>query len=191
MKLLIIGVLLWSCVHLYPSLFAARRDAISERLGSKYKGIYALCIIFSIVLIVLGWKHTVPEFVYQNPAWGRPLNMITMFFAIMLLGAGSAKGISRIKQYIRHPMLMGVVVWSVGHLLANGDIRSVILFGGMLIWAIVSMITINHRDGAWVKPSEIAGVKREGILLAITVVVYLVLFMTHRFFAGMPLVNVS
>ena len=111
-----------------------------------------------------------------------------MFFAIMLLGAGSSKGISRIKQYVRHPMLMGVVVWAVGHLLANGDIRSLILFGGMLIWAVVSMITINRREGAWVKPSEIAGVKREGILLVITVVVYLVLFMTHRFFAGMPLV---
>ncbi|PWQ93619.1 NnrU family protein [Leucothrix arctica] len=188
MNLLIIGVLLWSCVHLYPSIFSARRDAISERMGKSYKGIYAVCIVFSIVLIVIGWKHTIPEQVYVNPSWGRHLNMLTMFFAIMLLGAGSSKGISRIKQYIRHPMLMGIVVWSVGHLLANGDIRSLILFGGMLVWAIVSMITINRRDGAWVKPTEIAGVKREGILLVITIVVYLVLFMTHRFFAGMPLV---
>jgi uncharacterized membrane protein len=191
MKLLIIGVLLWSCVHLYPSVFAARRDAIVERLGKPYKGIYALCIVFSIVLIVLGWKHTVPEQVYTNPTWGRHLNMLTMFFAIMLLGAGSSKGISRIKQYIRHPMLMGVVVWSIGHLLANGDIRSVILFGGMLTWAIISMVTINLRDGAWVKPSEIAGVKREVILLVITIVVYLVLFMTHRLFTGIPLIYAS
>jgi len=86
-------------------------------------------------------------------------------------------------------MLTGVAVWGIGHLLANGDIRSVILFGGMTIWAIVSMITISRNEGAWVKPAEVAGVKREGILLGITVVVYLVLFVSHRWFAGMPIVG--
>ena len=114
--------------------------------------------------------------------------MLTMLLAILLFGAGSATGISRIKQYIHHPMLLGMVVWGIGHLLANGDIRSLILFGGLTIWAIINQITINRRDGTWGKPAEVAGVKREGILLAITVVVYLVLFMTHRFYTGMPIV---
>lgn len=188
MTLLIIGVLLWSSVHLYPSLFPQRREQMVEKLGKKYQGIYAAVIVFSIVLMVLGWKATIPEQVYNSPAWGRHLHMLTMVFAILLLGAGSSKGISRIKQYIRHPMLTGVVVWGIGHLLANGDIRSLILFGGLTIWAIVNQITINRRDGAWVKPAEIAGVKREGILVAITIVVYLVLFMTHRLYSGMPIV---
>jgi len=58
----------------------------------------------------------------------------------------------------------------------------------MTIWGIVSLFTISRNEGAWVKPSEIAGVKREGILLGITVVLYLVLFMSHRWFAGMPIV---
>jgi len=189
MGLLIIGVLLWSAVHLYPSLFPQRRAQFIEKLGSKYQGVFALCIVFSIILIVLGWRSTVPNPVYDVPSWGRGLNMLTMFIAILLLGAGSSKGISRIKQYIRHPMLTGVAVWGIGHLLANGDIRSVILFGGMTIWAIVSMITISRNEGAWVKPAEVAGVKREGILLGITVVVYLVLFVSHRWFAGMPIVG--
>jgi uncharacterized membrane protein len=188
MKLLIIGVLLWSSVHLYPSIFAERSKAISERLGKTYNGIYSFCIGFSVLIIVLGWQNTIPEQVYNNPAWGRSLNMLTMFFAILLLGAGSSKGISRIKQYIRYPMLMGVVVWATGHLFANGDIRSLILFGGMLVWAIVMMISNARCDGAWVKPTEIAGVKREAILLVITIVVYLVLFMSHRLFTGIPLV---
>ena len=189
MGLLVIGVLLWSVVHLYPSLFPARRNQMVEKLGSKYKGVFALCIVFSIVLIVLGWRSTVPNPVYDVPSWGRHLNMLTMFIAIMLLGAGSSKGISRIKQYIRHPMLAGIVVWGAGHLIANGDIRSLILFGGMTVWAVVSMLTISRNEGAWVKPAEIAGAKREGILLGITVVVYLVLFMSHRLFAGMPLIG--
>lgn len=188
MTLLIIGVLLWSCVHLYPSLFPQRRELMMEKLGSKYQPVYALIIVFSIVLMVLGWRGTVPEQVYNVPAWGRHLHMLTMLLAILLFGAGSATGISRIKQYIRHPMLLGMVVWGIGHLLANGDIRSLILFGGLTIWAIINQITINRRDGTWVKPAEVAGVKREGILLAITVVVYLVLFMTHRFYTGMPIV---
>lgn len=188
MGLLVIGVLLWSCVHLYPSVFPERRAAVSEKLGSKYQGIYALCIVFSIVLMVMGWRTTVPEPVYDAPSWGRHLHMLVMIVAILLLGAGSPSGSSRIKQFIRHPMLSGVVVWGVGHLLANGDIRSLILFGGLTIWAIVNQITINRRDGKWVKPTEVASIKREGILVVITIVVYLVLFMTHRFYTGMPLV---
>ena len=188
MGLLIIGVILWSVVHLYPSLFPDRRNQLIERLGSKYQGIFALTIVFSIVLIVLGWRSTVPNPVYDVPSWGRHLNMFTMFIAILLLGAGSTTGISRIKQYIRHPMLTGFIIWGIGHLFANGDIRSVILFGGMTIWGIVSLFTISRNEGAWVKPSEISGVKREGILLGITVVLYLVLFMSHRWFAGMPIV---
>lgn len=189
MALLIIGVLMWSVVHLYPSLFSERRDAVKARLGKTYDGVFAACIVFSIMLIVIGWKAAVPEPVYQAPLWGRYLNMATMLLAILLLGAGSAKGKSRIKQYIRHPMLTGILVWSVGHLLANGDIRSLVLFGGMALWAIISQIAINRRDGHWEKPTEVASVSREGILVAITVVVYLVLFMTHRYFTGMPLVG--
>lgn len=188
MGLLVIGVLLWSCVHLYPSVFPQRREAVIEKLGSKYKGIFAACILFSIFLIVMGWKATIPEPVYNPPTWGRHLHMVTMIIAIALLGAGSPKGVSRIKQYIRHPMLAGVLVWGVGHLLANGDIRSLILFGGLTLWSVINMITINRRDGHWQKPTEIASIKREGILVVATIVVYLVLFATHRFYAGMPLV---
>jgi uncharacterized membrane protein len=189
MNLLIIGVLLWSVVHLYPSIFPNRRSLLIERLGNKYSGIFALCIVFSVALIVLGWRSTVPYPVYDVPSWGRHLNMLTMFIAILLLGAGSSKGISRIKQYIRHPMLTAVIVWGLGHLLANGDVRSAILFGGMTIWAVISLVTISRTEGAWVKPAEVAGAKREGILLAITVVVYLVLFMSHRWFAGVAIVG--
>ena len=189
MGLLIIGVLLWSVVHLYPSVFPARRAELIDNIGNKYQFIFALCIVLSILLIVLGWRSTVPNPVYDVPSWGRHLNMLTMFVAILLLGAANSKGISRIKQYIRHPMLAGVIVWGIGHLIANGDIRSVILFGGLTIWAIISLFTISRTEGPWIKPTEIAGVKREGILLGITIVVYLVLFMSHRWFAGMPIVG--
>ena len=88
MGLLIIGVLLWAVVHLYPSIFPERRSQLMERLGSKYQGIFALTIVFSILLIVLGWRSTVPNPVYDIPSWGRHLNMLTMFIAILLLGAG-------------------------------------------------------------------------------------------------------
>lgn len=189
MSLLIIGVLLWSIAHLYPSVFSGRRTQLIEKLGSKYQGIFAAVIVFSVVLIVLGWRSTVPNPVYDVPSWGRGLNMMTMFIAILLIGAASSKGISRIKQYIRHPMLTAVIVWGIGHLLANGDIRSVILFGGMTVWAVISLVTISRNEGTWIKPAEVAGVKREGILLAITVVVYLVLFMSHRWFAGIPIIG--
>ena len=149
MGLLIIGVLLWSAVHLYPSLFPDRRHQLIERLGTKYQGIFALCIVFSIVLIVIGWRSTALTPVYEAPSWGRHLNMFTMFISIILLGAGSATGISRIKQHLRHPMLIGLIVWGTGHLFANGDIRSVILFGGMVVWGLVSLFMISRNEGAF------------------------------------------
>ena len=185
---LILGLFIWIDIHLIPILFPALCDKLRTHLGKAYQGLFALAIVAGVILIVVGWRNTLPLPVYDPPSWGKAANMVLMFVAILLLGAGSSKGISRIKQYVRHPMLTGVMVWSIGHLLANGDIRSIILFASMGIWAVLSQVTINQREGAWQKPTEIATMKRESILLAITVVVYLLLFSGHRWFAGVAVV---
>ncbi|CAA6813258.1 MAG: NnrU family protein, required for expression of nitric oxide and nitrite reductases (Nir and Nor), partial [uncultured Thiotrichaceae bacterium] len=78
---------------------------------------------------------------------------------------------------------------ALGHLLANGETRSVVLFGGMLVWTILSFIFINKRDGEWVKPTETAGMASEIKLAGISIVVYLMLMMAHPYFAGMPVVG--
>lgn len=183
--LLVLGVLMWSLVHLFPAVMADKRNQLNDSMGNKYQGLFALTIVFSIVLMVIGWRGSEPLPVYNPPVWGRHLTMLLILIAMILLGAANAS--TRLRQYIRHPMLAGMLVWGVGHLLANGDIRSVILFGGMIIWSVLSMVLINRRDGAWKKPEISFGWLAEVKLFAISLVVYLALVLLHPYFTGMPI----
>lgn len=186
MGALIAGVLLWSIVHLTKSVAPGVRTSIRSKIGAgPHQGLVALLIITSLALIIYGWRTAQYEFVYDPPTWGRHLNMLTMVFAIFLFGA--AQGKSKIKQVIRHPMLTGMLVWAIGHLIANGDSRSVVLFGGLGLWALISLFTVSRNEGAWVKPDETATVGREILSVVIALVLYIVLFGMHRFYAGVAL----
>lgn len=184
---LILGVLLWSIIHLYPSIAENHRHQLSASMANKYQGIYALIIVSSIVLMVIGWKQTVPTQIYNPPVWGRHLTMLLILVAIILFGAANVK--TRLRLWVRHPMLTGMLVWSIGHLLANGDIRSLILFGGLGIWAIVSQVTISRRDGAWVKPNDSKGLKTDIILIGVSLVLYAILLFGHPYFTGMSVIS--
>nr|CAA6829361.1 MAG: NnrU family protein, required for expression of nitric oxide and nitrite reductases (Nir and Nor) [uncultured Thiotrichaceae bacterium] len=184
---LILGVLLWTIVHLFPAVMADKRNQLNNAMGSKYQGGFAALIVLSLILIVVGWRSTPPEILYVPLSMGRHINMLFMLFAIILFA--SAHGKSKIKQFVRHPMLLGVHIWALGHLLANGETRSVVLFGGMLVWTILSFIFINKRDGEWVKPTESADTIGEIKFLVIALVAYLVLMFAHPYFAGMPVMG--
>lgn len=183
--MLISGVVLWSIVHLLPALAPAMRQSCMSRLGEKpYKGLFALAIVASLVLIVVGWRSTVPETVYSPPGGGRTAALGLMLVAVYLFGASHRP--AAIKRVIRHPQLTGLIAWSVAHLLANGDQRSLTLFGGLGIWASVEILAINRRTGAWIKP-ESPALRRELLAIVITFVVYAVLFRAHPWFAGVAL----
>ncbi|MGB5484124.1 NnrU family protein [Parasphingorhabdus sp.] len=187
MEMLIIGVSLWSLVHLMKSVTPSLRGSIQNAIGEgPHKGLVALTLLGSLALMILGWRSTPAEFVYDPPTWGRHANMALMFAAILLLGA--AQGASRIRQWIRHPMLTGVLVWAVGHLLANGDHKSLVLFGGLGLWALISIITVSRNEGPWVKPAKIASFGRELLSLAIAAILYVILVFIHPWIAGVPVV---
>ncbi|NRD90902.1 NnrU protein [Sphingopyxis sp. BSNA05] len=188
MAMLITGVLLWSLVHLMKSVTPGLRASIQGAIGEgPHKGLVALLLLMSLALMIFGWRATPAEFVYDPPAWGRHANMALMFVAILLLGA--AQGSSRIRQWIRHPMLTGVLIWAFGHLLANGDNKSLVLFGGLGLWALISIITISRNEGAWVKPAKIATAGRELLSLVIVAILYALLFWAHPFLSGVPLIT--
>jgi uncharacterized membrane protein len=107
-----------------------------------------------------------------------------MLISIFLLGA--ANGPSNIKRYLRHPMLAGIVVWGSAHLIANGDSRSMVLFGGMIIWALLEMIIINKRDGAYERPESVP-YKKDAIKMVIAIVVYTVFVFLHPYITGVPI----
>lgn len=187
MTILIGGIVIWSAVHLVPALAPEFRQAIVGRLGSRpFKGLFALAIVASLAMIVIGWRGTVPQAIYQPPPWGRSAAFGLMIVSVYLFGA--ARRPAMIKRAIRHPQLTGMTVWSIAHLLANGDHRSLILFGGLGAWSIVEMLAINRRDGAWSRPQS-PPLSRELLGIVITLLVFAVLTWAHPWFAGVRLLT--
>jgi uncharacterized membrane protein len=182
MTWLISGIVLFTAIHLFSALFPSLRGALKTSLGEKpFRGLYAALAAAGLALIVVGWRSTVPVAIYAPPTWGPTLTFLLMFVSIVLFGASHAR--TNIKRIVRHPQLTSIVLWSLAHLIANGDIRSIILFGSLGVWALLEMALINRREGEWVKPVR-ASMKSEMIGAAVSVVIFLVLIALHPYFAG-------
>ncbi len=177
-----LGVLVWSVAHAMPSLAPGLKASLVGSLGEgPYKGAFALTIVASIVLMVIGWQAAVVDIVYEPPAWGRHLAMLLVLIAFLLFAFSHGK--SNMKRFLRHPQLTAVVVWAIGHLLANGDTRSVVLFGVLGIWALVEMVLLNRRNGAPTLP-EPRPWSAELKPLVIGVVLYSIFVVAHPYLFG-------
>jgi uncharacterized membrane protein len=184
MTMLVLGVLLWSVAHLFVAWAPdARRTLIGSIGEGPYKGLFSLVLVGALVLIVLGWRATPPTSVWLPPPGMRHATMLLVPIAVILFI--SARAPTDIKQIIRHPQLTGVKLWAVAHLLANGETRSIVLFGGLLAWAVLEVIFINRRDGARVKPARVGGLKTT-ISALIGLLIAGGLIFAHPWFAGMP-----
>lgn len=151
MVYLLLGVLLWSLTHMTPAVPIVVRAGLAERFGNAvYKGIFSLLIFASLALMVVGWKATADTAAFTPPAWAAPLNLIFMIVASILFIAPYLR--NNIRRTVRHPQLMSVLLWGLGHVLVSGQLRSLVLFGGLAVWALLEMWLINRRDGAWSKP---------------------------------------
>jgi len=184
MTMFVLGLAVWCVAHLMPSVAPGLRGRLMSIGAGPYKGLFALTIVGSLLLIIFGWRVVEPSFVYAEPEWGRIVNMATMLVGLILFM--SARLPTNIKRYIRHPQLTGVALWALGHLLANGDSRSVTLFAVMGVWALVSMVTINRRDGAWAKPDPVPAT-RDLVPVIIGVVLYAILGWVHPYIAGVSI----
>lgn len=189
MLLLTLGVLLWSLVHLYKSVGHSHRAGVVASMGEMpYKGVFSLLIVASLVMIVMGWKSAPPTSLWLPPVGMRHATLLLVPIAVILFI--SARAPTDIKQFIRHPQMIGVKLWALAHLLANGETRSIILFGGLLAWAVLEVIFMNRRDGAWVKPARVGALKTT-ITAVIGLVLAFGLMMGHRWFTGMPVFAVG
>lgn len=182
MTVLIIGVLIWVLVHLVPGIAQPLKKSMTERLGENgYKGLFSLLLLASIVLIVLGWRSTPEAYVYNLPPWSRMAGFILMIVAFLLVGAAHHR--TRIKRFIRHPMLTGVFLWGVSHLLTNGTTRALILFGGIGLWALIEIPLINRREGPYTPP-DAPDFSEEVKGFFISALILIVVLMLHPYFAG-------
>ncbi|WP_424927373.1 NnrU family protein [Amaricoccus tamworthensis] len=183
MALLVLGVLLWVAAHWLKRLAPEFRAGLETRFGAGSKGVVAAVIGVSLVLMIVGYRSSDFIHVYATPFWTVHLNNLMMLFAVALMGAGKSKG--RARALMRHPMLVGVIVWAVAHLMVNGDLASVILFGGLGAWGVASIVMINRAEPEWTRP-EPGPLKGDIRLAAITVVLFIVITGVHALVGPSP-----
>lgn len=178
MTLLIAGVLLWSLVHFIPSLTPGFRRSVIGLVGENgFKAIFGLVMIGAVLLMVFGWKTLDEAVAYDAPSWGGVVALVTMlgtsvgFFAPYMP--------NNLKRVIRHPQLTGMILFGVGHLFAVGYVRSLVLFGGLALWALLEILLINRREGAWIKP-EPASRKDDFKLVLAGLGFFLIFMFTHE-----------
>ncbi|MEM5521370.1 NnrU family protein [Sulfitobacter sp. AS59] len=182
MALLILGMILWVGAHYFRRLMPEHRAA----LGNKGKGVIAVAIVVSLVMIIIGYRGAAFIDVWYPPSFLTHLNNLLMVFAFWVYGSSAAKGAKAWPAYkTRHPQLMAVKIWAVAHLLVNGDLASIILFGGMLAWAVGSVILINKAEPDWTPPPA-AGKATYIRLAVITVVMLIITIAIHTLLGVSP-----
>jgi len=182
MTRLALGVLLWSVVHFIPGIATDLKKNVIARLGENpYKGIFSLLMILAIYLIISGWKSTIPAEIFSPPGWGRHVALLFVLVGFVLFLAPYPP--NNFKRILRHPQLVGMACWGIGHLLANGDSRSLVFFGGLTAWSLIEIVVLNRRDADWVKPEKVS-IKKNLALVLFAVLVYLVFLYTHPLLFG-------
>ena len=182
MTILMLGLGLFFAIHFFAVMGGGVRASLIEKLGKgPYRGLYSLLAAGSFYLIYLGWTGTIPEAVYTPAAGAFHVTPVFVLLGFVLFFASRAP--TNIKRFIRHPQLMGVSFWAAGHLLANGEQRSLLLFGSFLIWAQLMIVVTNRRDGAWQKP-ERQPVVKDIITVTIGVVLFVGFIMIHEWLIG-------
>jgi uncharacterized membrane protein len=174
---LCIGLVLWMDAHFFKRLLPGLRQSLNERIGAgPARGVMSVIILLSVILMIVGYRAAPVHQVYDPIAGMGHLNNLLMVISVVMLGMGSSKG--RMRTWFRHPMLMGIIVWGTAHLLVNGDLASIILFGGMILWALGEIFLINKQEGAWDRPAP--GPASSDIkLLVISAVVFVVIVSIH------------
>lgn len=187
MWLLLFGLALFSGVHLVPAILHGIRAILINKLGLwPFKGLFSVLTLLSLVSIILGWRSMEPVPVYSPPPWGSHATFILVLLTFILLVSPYVK--TNICRTLRHPQLIGIVLWSTGHLLANGDGRSLILFSWLALWAILEMIFIGRREGEKIKVAPVS-IKYDVLAVLYGGIVYAVFLLAHPYITGTRLVS--
>jgi uncharacterized membrane protein len=189
--ILVLGLVIFLGMHAF-SMARTSRAALISRIGEgPYKGVYSLVSLLGIILISIGYGQYrasgyIP--VWDPPVWTRHLALLLVWIAFICIVAAYLPG--RIKRTLKHPMLAGVKIWALAHLLANGDLGSILLFGSILLWAVAARISVKRRDvaaqhGGTAAP---AGIRNDALAVGIGTAVYVAfLFWLHPMLIGVPI----
>jgi uncharacterized membrane protein len=187
MQMLIFGLFVFCGVHLLRLLAPRWRERQIARFGEKpWKGLFALVALAGLVLICRGFAlaRQLPLVLYAPPASLRHLTALFTLLAFVLVAAAYVPR-NHIRATLGQPMLLGVVVWASGHLVSNGMLHDVVLFGAFLSWALLMAVALQQRDRlAGVRPAP-GTLRGDGITLVVGIVAWVVFaFWLHRWLIG-------
>ncbi|HZC97366.1 MAG TPA: NnrU family protein [Bradyrhizobium sp.] len=189
---MILGLILFFGVHALTTRRELRASVIASMGEGGYKIGYSLASFAGLALIVWGfaqYRATGWIDVWNPPTALKHITVALMLPAVILVVASYIRG--RIYTTLKHPMLAGVKLWAVAHLLANGDLGSIILFGSFLGWAVFDRISLKHRTDAGAPPIPVGGPGNDLIAIAVGTIAYLALaFAFHPVVIGVPVVGV-
>jgi uncharacterized membrane protein len=189
---MILGLVVFFGAHTLTTQRELRARLIRSMGEGGYKVGYSVASAIGLALIVWGFAHyraTGWIDIWYPPRFLKHVTVALMLPAVILVVASYIRG--RIYVNLKHPMLAGIKLWAAAHLLANGDLGSIILFGSFLAWAVFDRISLKHRADAGGPPIPVGGPANDLIAIAVGVIAYLALaFAFHPVVIGVPVFGV-
>ncbi len=172
--ILLLGLIIFLGMHSISIFAEPWRNSMVSKLGEQpWKGIYSLASLVGFVLIIYGYGQARldPTVIYTPPVWLRHVTMLLMIPVFPMIFAVYFPG--RIKTALKHPMLIATKTWALAHLLANGTLADVLLFGGFLAWAVMDRISLKRRTQRHI-PSAPPGKMNDAIAIIAGLAVYVI-----------------
>lgn len=188
LAILVLGLALFLGAHVFVTLRTPRAALIKDIGEGRYKGLMALVSLAGLVLIGYGfgqYRATGWIDVWSPPGWTYYITQILMWPASIFVVAAYSRG--NIWRALKHPMLVGVKTWAAAHLISNGDLGSIVLFGSVLAWAVYDRITLKRRTDPGAPAIPVGGTRNDVIALVIGTLLYLALGLVfHPLVVGVP-----
>ena len=188
LAIMILGLAVFIGVHVLVTCRAQRASVIARMGEGTYKALFSVASFVGLILIGYGFaRYRAAGYivVWDPPAWTRHITVALVWPAIICITAAYLPG--RIKTALKHPMLVGVKLWAVAHLISNGDLGSIVLFGSIMAWAVYDRISLKRRTDPSGPPIPAGGPSRDLMAVAVGTVIYLALgFLFHPYVIGVP-----
>ena len=162
MTLLVAGIVAFLGLHLLPTVPGWREKLVSRLGETSYNALFSLASIAAFVLLVYGFAKAPVIQVWSPPGWTRWVAIVLMLPAFIFLVAAYVPG--RIKEKLKHPFLVAIKTWALAHLIANGDLASIILFGSFLAYAVYDRITLKRREATGIVTVPATGPPRNDVI---------------------------
>ena len=182
MNLLILGIIIFFSIHLVP-IFPIKNILINRLGENKYKGLFSLIALVGLLIIIYGFSRADFYPIWDPLPYSKEIALALMPISMILLAAANIQ--TNIKKFIKHPMLIGIFIWSFVHLITNGDLRSIILFGSFGLYVLIDIffskkVLTTNIEAKYTLSKDI-------MVIIIGLVAYLIIVYYHQFIAGVTI----